>query len=636
MKFSFRNMKLANRLIFSQAAFTIVLLTLLAFLAGQLIKHRFTSQGVKEMTDLNRRIIDMIDVYNMKLKEHAESLGNVFINYGVRETENREVLQTAIDRYTRSTGAVATFFVRRGDDFLRVSTSLRKQDGTRAVGTLLDRKHPGYANVLAGLSYTGPAVLFGRNYMTHYLPVKNKTGIAGIYFIGIDFTEGVRNLKDKIRTIEVASTGFISIIEGPGSDNAGSCIVHKSKDLEGTNLSHLRDIDGEEYIKTMIGKKNGTLQLQLNRNETDRIAGNVITAFNYYEPWNWVIASNAEESRLIASGTTLRDFIFAGFLICCCLLLMVLLISVKRIIIVRFRKLIKMAENLGAGAGDLTVRLDEAGSDEIAEMSAGFNRFLEGFEHMVKDILAESRSLVRSVEAINQGNQSLSQRTTEQSSSLEEIASTIEDTLSSLTKMTESASTANKFMSEQVERAEEGNSVAAAAVEAINEINTSSSKIMEILNLIREITFQTNLLSLNAAVEAARAGEHGRGFAIVAGEVRNLAHRSATAASDIEKIISDSIEKISIGTTMIQKTSEALTTIAASVKEISGIISEVSRTSSEQKQEMAQINSGVSEIDKTTQQNAALVEETASLSEEMFERAKKLMNMLESFHVSAG
>ncbi len=636
MKISLKNMKLANRLIFSQAAFTIILLTLLAFLAGQLIKHRFTSQGVKEMTDLNRRIIDMIDVYNLKLKEHAESLGTVFINYGITETENREVLQTAIDRYTRSTGAVATFFVRQGDDFLRVSTSLKKQDGTRAAGTLLDRKHPGYANVLAGHSYTGPAVLFGRNYMTHYLPVKNAAGISGIYFIGIDFTEGIKNLKDKIRSIQVASTGFIAIFEGPGSVNAGNCIVHKSKDLEGTSLSHLRDIGGGEYVKSMISRKNGTMQLRLERAGTDQLAGNVLTVFSHYEPWNWVIASNAEESRLIASGTTLRDFIFAGFLICCCLLLIALLISVKRIIIVRFRRLILMADNLAAGAGDLTVRLDEAGSDEIAEMSAGFNRFLDGFENMVKDILAESRSLVRSVEAINQGNQSLSQRTTEQSSSLEEIASTIEESLNSLNRMTENASTANKFMIEQAERAEEGNSVAAEAVNAINEINSSSSKIMEILNMIREITFQTNLLSLNAAVEAARAGEYGRGFAIVASEVRNLAQRSASAAGDIENIINDSIEKIRLGTSMVKKTSEALNTIASSVKEISGIISEVSRTSSEQRQEMAQINSGVSEIDKTTQQNAALVEETASLSEEMFERAKKLMNMLESFHVSAG
>jgi len=170
-------------------------------------------------------------------------------------------------------------------------------------------------------------------------------------------------------------------------------------------------------------------------------------------------------------------------------------------------------------------------------------------------------------------------------------------------------------------------------VDAITEINSSSKKISEIIGVINEIAFQTNLLALNAAVEAARAGEQGRGFAVVAGEVRNLAQRSASASREISDLIKDSIEKVSHGTDMVNRSGATLSEIVEAAKSTANIISEIAAASEEQKRGVDQINIAVSELDTMTQQNAALVEETASASEEMASQAQELQTMMERFKI---
>ena len=105
-----------------------------------------------------------------------------------------------VDRFTSVTKAVATVFVRTGDDFMRVSTSLKKEDGSRAVGTALDKNHPAYQGLLEGEEFTGKATLFGKDYMTKYVPVKDGQGnVVAVLFIGLDFSDGLKALKEKER-----------------------------------------------------------------------------------------------------------------------------------------------------------------------------------------------------------------------------------------------------------------------------------------------------------------------------------------------------------------------------------------------------------------------------------------------------
>lgn len=622
-----------GRLIIFQAVAIVILLLLLALLAGVLIKSRFISQSSRDMSDINWRIIEMIDAYNYKLKEHTISLSTVLVRYNAAGGVKSYISQNEIDRFTDITGAVATLFVRQGDDFLRVSTSLRKQDGSRAVGTLLDRKHPGYSRVFSGETYTGPAVLFGRNYMTHYSPIKRNGQVVGIYFVGLDFTEGIQNLRAKIRAIKIADTGYVYVLEGPRSSEKGKCVVHVSDQIEGKNMFELKDADGVEFIRKMFADLHGATKY---RWKDSTHGGSVYTkysSFNYYEEWDWIIASSAAEDELLADGLVLRNYIFAGFLLCSIVILVMLYGAVKVLISKRLTSLNAIVRDLSQGEGDLTVRLDVRNDDEIGEIASGFNLFLDKLEEMIRDVVSAGHSLVNDVKNIQGENLDLSRRTSEQAENLEEIAATLEEITSAIVINSENAQKARQIAEQGARQADEGNRVADDAVKSINEISASSSRVVETLNFIRDITFQTNLLALNAAIEAARAGEHGRGFAVVAGEVRNLAQRSGEAALEIEDITKKSVSKVEEGILMVTKTGQELREIELSSRESASLIVEISTSTEEQRISMTQINQAVGALDSMTQQNAALVEKTTAASNKMAEQASSLLDMLQRFRV---
>jgi len=159
---------------------------------------------------------------------------------------------------------------------------------------------------------------------------------------------------------------------------------------------------------------------------------------------------------------------------------------------------------------------------------------------------------------------------------------------------------------------------------AMQDIKTSSDDIAKIIKTIDEIAFQTNILALNAAVEAARAGEAGMGFAVVAEEVRSLAHRSAQAAKETESQISSAITNIESGATITAKMADSLNLIAENTRQLDVIASETASAATQQTDGISQISTAVSEMDKVTQENAATAEESASAASELSSQAEML------------
>ncbi|MBB6096405.1 methyl-accepting chemotaxis protein [Povalibacter uvarum] len=315
-------------------------------------------------------------------------------------------------------------------------------------------------------------------------------------------------------------------------------------------------------------------------------------------------------------------------------LAIILAIAIGRSIVTPLRQVLRATEDLRSGEGDLTYRLPAMGA-EFGEISNSMNGFMEKLQTIISGSKDATANMSSGVMQIARGNDDLSQRTQEQAAALEETASSMEEMTATVKQNADNARQANQLSSNARTHAEKGGSVMQRVVGAMDEINGSSRKIADIIGVIDEIAFQTNLLALNAAVEAARAGEQGRGFAVVATEVRSLAQRSATAAKEIKDLISDSVQKVKVGSELVDESGKTLDDIMDAVKKVSDIVAEIAAASEEQATGIEQVNNAVSQMDETTQQNAALVEEASAASKSLEERAQSLVSLMSQFKTGA-
>ncbi|PLZ00364.1 methyl-accepting chemotaxis protein [Burkholderia sp. WAC0059] len=286
-------------------------------------------------------------------------------------------------------------------------------------------------------------------------------------------------------------------------------------------------------------------------------------------------------------------------------------------------------------SGDLTHPVELRAGDTSSMLSALRDMQL-GLSSTVSEIAASAEAIASASGEISAGNRDLSRRTEDQSVALERTASSMEELTSTVRQNADNAKQASTLANNASEIAEKGGEVVGRVVSTMGEISDSAKSIADITGVIEGIAFQTNILALNAAVEAARAGEEGRGFSVVAGEVRNLAQRSAAAAKEIKALIAASVERVENGSTLAQDAGQTMDEVVKAVKRVTDIIGEISAASAEQSAGIEEINRAVTQMDAGTQQNAALVEEATAAAQSLDDQAHVLKRLVGKFQLGSG
>ena len=296
-----------------------------------------------------------------------------------------------------------------------------------------------------------------------------------------------------------------------------------------------------------------------------------------------------------------------------------------------------MADNIKKNANvaeiiandDLSIEVKP--KSEIDVLGKSFKKLLDDHNQVLGSIREASSQVSTGSEHVAAASQSIAQGSTEQASALEEISASIEDIAQRTKVNAEEANNANHLVQDAKIGAIKGNEQMKEMMVAMTEINESSESISKIIKVIDDIAFQTNILALNAAVEAARAGAQGKGFAVVAEEVRNLAAKSAQAASETAELIENSISKVAKGSELAEETQKALNEIVDNIDNIVEIISQIAAASNEQATAVAQIDQAIGQVSQVVQSNSATSEECAAASEELSNQAIRLKSLIAKF-----
>ncbi|KIH86121.1 methyl-accepting chemotaxis protein [Pseudomonas batumici] len=317
--------------------------------------------------------------------------------------------------------------------------------------------------------------------------------------------------------------------------------------------------------------------------------------------------------------------------------------------------------DIAEGEGDLTKRLTIHGHDEFGTLGMSFNRFVERIHTSIREVASATGQVNEVALRVVSASNSSMLNSDQQASRTSSVAAAINQLGAAAQEIAQNAALASQHSSEARNLAEDGQQVVDKTINAMQQLsakisdscgnietlNSNTVNIGQILEVITGISQQTNLLALNAAIEAARAGEAGRGFAVVADEVRNLAHRTQDSAQQVQKMIeelqvgareavgimTDSQRQSENSVGIANQAGERLGSVTQRIGEIDGMNQSVATATEEQTAVVESINVDITEINMLNQEGVENLQSTLRACADLEQQAARLKHLVGTFRI---
>ncbi|MEB2026649.1 Cache 3/Cache 2 fusion domain-containing protein [Xanthomonas campestris pv. campestris] len=383
---SFHRLSVGTRL---SALLTLVIALSLGALALMIYRQSASdieSQVKAELLSSTRLMNQSVGMYDVTLTEGTQRLGSVFddmLGSGARQLDTTTTVKigdqdtptlrtgtqaqnlnfTAVDRFAQATGGVATIFARTGDDFVRITTSLRNKQNERVIGTLLDRKGKAYAALAEGKAFTGQAQLFGDQYMTHYQPLRNAAGeVIGALFVGRNYTQGLAALKAQVSTTKLGKDGYFVIVDMAPGEHQGQVIAAPA----GTpaTLAALVPAEQQAQLQSVLDGKLTSTTLQL-RDAKGASQAYEVTA-QRYTPWQWAVIGTQPRSAIDGPLDALMSSMLLLSLVVLVLCIAVVFVAARKMVTRPLLAVERVLGDVAAGRLDSTIEVDR--QDELGRL----------------------------------------------------------------------------------------------------------------------------------------------------------------------------------------------------------------------------------------------------------------------------